>query len=130
MEWYLLVWKRYAEFNGRSRRKEYWMFALFNMLVALLVYIPAILLTLAKSWTGIALLALFVVYTLAGFIPSLAVGIRRLHDTGKSGWWFLISLIPLAGGIIFLVFMVLDSNPGMNEYGPNPKLVESYAVIE
>jgi uncharacterized membrane protein YhaH (DUF805 family) len=130
MEWYLLVWKRYAEFNGRSRRKEYWMFALFNMLVALLVYIPAILLTLAKSWTGMALLVLFVVYTLAGFIPSLAVGVRRLHDTGKSGWWFLISLIPLAGGIIFLVFMVLDGNPGINEYGPNPKLVESYGVLE
>jgi uncharacterized membrane protein YhaH (DUF805 family) len=116
MEWYLLVWKRFAEFDGRSRRKEYWMFSLFNFLIALVLEVAGLI--LLKSGIGLILLAVLFVYALAALIPSLAVSVRRLHDIGKSGWWLLIALVPIVGGLLLLVFSVMDSEPGMNEYGP------------
>ena len=119
MDWYLMVWKKYAQFSGRSRRKEYWMFALFNCLFCLPLYILA--LVFREDAIGSIFLGLYFIYVLAILLPSLAVGVRRLHDTGKSGWMLLLCLIPIVGGIIVLVFTVLDSNPGPNEYGPNPK---------
>jgi uncharacterized membrane protein YhaH (DUF805 family) len=119
MNWYLMVLKKYAQFSGRSRRKEYWMFALFNCLFCLPLYILA--LVFREDAIGSIFLGLYFIYVLAILLPSLAVGVRRLHDTGKSGWMLLLCLIPIVGGIIVLVFTVLDSNPGPNEYGPNPK---------
>lgn len=120
MNWYLMVLKKYAEFNGRSRRTEYWMFQLINFVIYIVLYGAGF--ALMKSGIGYILLVICLIYALAIIIPSLAVCVRRLHDTGKSGWWILIGLIPIIGGIVLLIFMVLDSEPGSNQYGPNPKL--------
>jgi uncharacterized membrane protein YhaH (DUF805 family) len=83
----------------------------------------------AYYWLGVVKAALSGIYSLAVLIPSLAVGVRRLHDTGKSGWWLLLALIPVVGVIVLLVFMCQDSNPGQNQYGPNPKLREANATF-
>lgn len=112
---YVAVLNKYTVVTGRAGRKEYWMFALVNFII-----IVAANLLGAILHTGLFGLLVFV-YDVAVLIPSICVSIRRLHDTGKSGWWLLISLIPFLGGIILLVFMVLDSQPGANQYGPNPK---------
>jgi uncharacterized membrane protein YhaH (DUF805 family) len=114
MDWYLKVLKNYVGFSGRARRKEYWMFALFNIIIGFVIgFIEGLL-----NLVGV----LSTLYSLAIFLPSLAVGVRRLHDTGRSGWWLLISLIPLIGIIILLVFFCEDSKENENQYGPNPKL--------
>lgn len=118
MHWYLDVLKKYAVFQSRARRKEYWMFTLFSMLIYIGLMIIEGILGMGSEG-GIGLLSLF--YSLGVLLPSLAVTVRRLHDTGRSGWWLLIGLIPLVGGIVLLVFMVLDGQPGSNQYGPNPK---------
>ena len=120
MNYYLQVLKKYAVFSGRARRSEYWFFVLFNTLA----YIAVIALDniLGLTFQGIAYGVLYALYSLAVIIPSLSVLVRRLHDTNKSGWYFLIGLIPIIGGIILLVFLVQDSAEGENEYGPNPKL--------
>lgn len=121
MNWYLKVLKQYADFNGRARRKEYWMFVLFNMIFALLAMILDNILGIAIDDVGYG--PLYGLYALAVFIPGLAVAVRRLHDVGKSGWMILIALIPLIGAIWLLVLLVTDSNPGENQYGQNPKAV-------
>ncbi len=113
VDWYLKVLKNYAIFTGRARRTEFWMFALINLLISL----------------GLALIGAIIggrfvlqsLYSLAVLIPSLAVSVRRLHDTNRTGWWMLIGLIPLVGAIVLLVFAVQDSQVGDNQYGPNPK---------
>jgi len=111
--------KKYACFSGRARRQEYWMFVLFNIIAStILKFIAGALI----SMTGLAVLAIIpLLYSLAVLIPGFAVLIRRLHDIGKSGWWWLIAFIPLFGWIVLLVFLCLDSQPGDNQYGPNPK---------
>jgi uncharacterized membrane protein YhaH (DUF805 family) len=114
VNWYLAVLQNYAGFSGRARRTEYWMFALINFVI---IAVLDILGLYARFFTIIGL-----IYSLAVFIPSLAVGVRRLHDTGRSGWWLLLGLIPVIGTIILIVFMATDSQPGENQYGPNPKL--------
>lgn len=119
MSWYLKVLKQYADFNGRARRKEYWMFILFYIIFAIVAIILDNILGLAMESIGYG--PLYGLYTLAMFIPSLAVVVRRLHDTGKSGWMVLVSLIPLVGGIWLLVLMATEGNAGENEYGPDPK---------
>jgi uncharacterized membrane protein YhaH (DUF805 family) len=119
MNWYLKVLKQYADFNGRARRKEYWMFVLFNLIFALIAMILDNILGIAMDDIGYG--PLYGIYALAVFIPGLAVAVRRLHDIGKSGWMILIALIPLIGAIWLLVLMVTDSNPGENQYGQNPK---------
>lgn len=120
MDWYLAVLKNYAQFSGRARRKEYWYFALFNLIFSgVLSFVDG----LTGTWDpeyGVGLLS--TIYSLAVLIPSIAVGVRRLHDTGRSAWWLLILLLPFIGVIIFLVFMVLDSEVGDNQYGASPKL--------
>ena len=121
MNWYLKVLKQYADFNGRARRKEYWMFVLFNIIFAIVAVILDNILGIAIE--GIGYGPLYGLYTLAVLIPGLAVAVRRLHDIGKSGWMILIALIPLVGGIWLLVLLVTDSNPGENQYGQNPKEV-------
>lgn len=113
MNWYLTVLKRYAVFSGRASRTEFWMFALFNL-------IATVILTLVDNVLGLGSL-LSSLYSLAVLLPSLGVGIRRLHDTGRSGWWYFIALIPLVGIIVLLVFWIQDSQPGDNQYGANPK---------
>ncbi len=113
MEWYLEALKKYAVIDGRSRRMEYWMFTLFNMIIAFtlgflegLVGGPGIIANL---------------YALAVLVPGIAVCVRRLHDTDRSGWWLLIAFIPCLGAIVLLVFMIEDSTAGDNRFGPNPK---------
>ena len=114
MEWYLKVVRdNYANFRGRARRKEYWMFFLFNMLFAFI--------TTAVDLVLGTFPLIYVIYILAVIIPSLAVFVRRMHDTGKSGWWFLIGLIPIIGAIWLLVLLCTDSDTGENSYGPSPK---------
>ncbi|HEX5082398.1 MAG TPA: DUF805 domain-containing protein [Blastocatellia bacterium] len=125
MNWYLDVLRKYAEFSGRAKRKEYWMFILFNAIFfSILMFIDRMLGTLSAQG-GIGLLS--GLYLLAVLLPSIAVTVRRLHDTGRSGWWILIYLFPIVGPIILLVFMLQDSAPGYNQHGPNPKGVMAAA---
>lgn len=119
MEWYLQVLKNYANFSGRARRKEYWMFALFNLIFIILAAIIDNVLGTTVRHMPYGLF--YYLYSLAILIPALAVGVRRLHDVGKSGWFFLIALIPLIGGIWLLILACSDGVPGANEYGSNPK---------
>lgn len=114
MEWYLKALKNYVGFQGRARRKEYWMFILFSIIVSIVLSILESIANIPSVLSGL--------YSLAVLLPSLAVGVRRLHDTGRSGWWLLISLIPLVGAIILIVFMCQDSQENENQYGPNPKM--------
>jgi uncharacterized membrane protein YhaH (DUF805 family) len=122
MEWYLKVLKNYAVFQGRARRKEYWMYTLFNVLVLIVLSILDRVLGLSSETYGIG--PLYVLYALAVLIPGLAVGVRRLHDIDKSGWWMLIAFIPLIGGIVLLVFAVMEGTAGSNRFGPDPKAGE------
>jgi len=117
MNWYLAVLKKYAVFDGRASRTEFWMFALFNFIVGVVLGIFDSMLHLKGSY-GIG--ALGGLYNLAVLLPSIGVAIRRLHDTGRSGWWLLLILIPFIGWIVLLVFYVLESQAGDNAYGPNP----------
>jgi uncharacterized membrane protein YhaH (DUF805 family) len=113
--------KQYTDFGGRARRTEFWMFALFNFIFAM---VASIIDTAIGSKLGILQFGIFyLIYSLAVLIPGLAVSVRRLHDIGKSGWMVLINLIPLIGLIWFIVLTVKDSQPGENQYGPNPKEV-------
>ena len=119
MNWYLVVLNNYAGFSGRARRKEYWMFVLFNMIFAFVAMILDNVFGIAIEGVGWG--PIYGLYLLAIIIPSIAVAVRRLHDVGESGWMVLISLIPIVGAIWLLVLMVKDSNPGENQYGANPK---------
>jgi uncharacterized membrane protein YhaH (DUF805 family) len=115
MNWYLSVLKNYTGFSGRARRTEYWMFALIDGIILVVLY--------ALALAVHALLFLYVIYALAVLLPSLAVAFRRLHDTGRTAWWLLIGLVPFIGGIVLLVFACLPGTPGPNQYGPDPKAV-------
>tara|TARA_B100000795_G_scaffold245612_1_gene210825 strand:- start:164 stop:535 length:372 start_codon:yes stop_codon:yes gene_type:complete len=119
MNWYLKALNQYADFNGRARRKEYWMFFLFNMVFAVLASLIDIAAGTANLDSGSGVFQ--GIYSLAVLIPGLAVGVRRLHDVGKSGWMLLIALIPIIGAIWLLVLMVTDSKEGTNKWGENPK---------
>jgi uncharacterized membrane protein YhaH (DUF805 family) len=112
------VLTQYATFSGRARRSEYWWFALASFLASIVTsIIDAVIGSDLGAGTGVISLLL----SLALIIPSLAVGVRRLHDTGRSGWWLLIALVPLVGFIVLIVFFCQDSQPGPNQYGPSPK---------
>ncbi len=113
MNYYIEVLKKYTVFVGRARRKEYWMFFLFNILISIAISIVEAVLNTGSILGGI--------YGLAILLPAIGVSIRRLHDTNRSGWWLLISLVPLVGTIVLIVFLATDSQPGVNQYGPNPK---------
>lgn len=112
MEWYLKVLRQYADFTGRARRKEYWMYLLVSVIIS-------VVLAILDGILGISLLG--VLYGLAVLLPSLAVGARRLHDTGRSGWWQLIGIVPIIGSIVLIVFFALDGQRQPNMYGPDPK---------
>ena len=119
MDWYLdVLTNKYATFSGRARRKEYWMFLLINLVVSVaLALIDSLIGSVSESGMGL----LSSVYSIGVLIPSLALSVRRLHDIGRTGWWVLISIIPVIGAVVLLVFMLLDSEPGSNRYGANPK---------
>ncbi|ACY15625.1 protein of unknown function DUF805 [Haliangium ochraceum DSM 14365] len=120
MQWYLKVLQQhFADFNGRARRMEYWMFGLFNAIVLLVLSLVSTGLMTATEVAAFSFVP--VLYALAVLIPSLALTVRRLHDTGKSGWFVFITMVPFIGSLAFLYFMVIDSTPGPNQYGPNPK---------
>jgi uncharacterized membrane protein YhaH (DUF805 family) len=121
MNWYLAVLKKYADFNGRARRTEYWMFQLFNVLICFAALILGLILMKASAGLGIFFYVLLGLYGLAVLLPNLAVTVRRLHDSSKSGWLILVCLVPFVGGLIVIIMMLLDSTPGANLYGPNPK---------
>ncbi|MGW3650449.1 DUF805 domain-containing protein [Streptomyces sp. NPDC000878] len=118
MNYYVEMLKKYAVFSGRARRKEYWMAALFSVIIS-------IVLAIVDAVIGVQILS--TLYTLAVLVPGLAITVRRLHDTGRSGWWLLFALVPLVGGITLLVFVCLDGEAGENKYGHNPKAVPAFA---
>ena len=119
MDWFLAALKKYAVFEGRARRREYWFFALFVLIIQIVLNIVD---RMTGTYSAVYQCGVLGgIFSLAILLPALAVGARRLHDTGRSGWWLLIGLIPLIGAIVLIVFFVLDSQPGTNQYGPNPK---------
>ena len=119
MKWYFQVLSKYAVFAGRARRKEYWMFNLIHGVIIFVLYGSELLVERFAPIGSIALIqALYVVATL---VPLVAVSVRRLHDTNRSGWWFLLFLVPLVNLILVFWFMTQDSQPGENRFGPNPK---------
>ena len=120
MKWYLKVLKQYADFNGRARRTEYWMFALFNAIFLLIAALLDNLLGLTFN-EHFPYGYIYIAYALAVLIPGLAVAVRRLHDVGKSGWFYFIALIPIIGSIWLLVLFFTEGTAGNNEYGSDPK---------
>ncbi|MBI1212522.1 MAG: DUF805 domain-containing protein [Alphaproteobacteria bacterium] len=122
MDWMVLPYRRYFDFSGRSRRKEYWMFTLLQILIvatiALLFFSPE---PLDADEPPIFSFGIIVIYALFNFIPSLAVQVRRFHDQDMSGWFVLLGFIPYIGGLIVLIFMAMGGTRGPNKYGEDPK---------
>jgi uncharacterized membrane protein YhaH (DUF805 family) len=114
MNWYIEVMRKYAVFQGRARRKEYWMFLLFNVLIAFGLGFAMAFLSAMLGFGQSLVNATSTIYSLAVLIPGIAVGVRRMHDIGRSGWWIFFP-------IVNLVMFCLNSQNGENEYGPNPK---------
>ena len=115
MNYFIDPLKKYATFGGRASRKEYWMFTLWVIIISMV-------LSFVLGFIGNDTISNLVLigFLLVILVPAIALAVRRLHDIDKSGWWYLINFVPFIGVIIFLVFMVLPSNPGENTYGPNP----------
>jgi uncharacterized membrane protein YhaH (DUF805 family) len=116
MHWYTDVIRKYAVFNGRAARPEFWWFVLINVIIAAVINVVVSAIGGRNSGQVVSDL-----YSLAVFLPSLGVGIRRLHDTNRSGWWYLLVFIPIIGWIVLIVFLAMASDPGSNRYGPNPQ---------
>ncbi|WP_375288032.1 DUF805 domain-containing protein [Sphingomonas sp.] len=124
MDWMLMPLRRYADFSGRSRRKEYWMFALGQAIVLLLITLVAVVTGGFSGDAGgmsVIAIGLFLIYAVGVIVPSLAVQVRRFHDQDKSGWFLLLNFIPYVGGLIVLVFMCIEGTKGENRFGPDPK---------
>lgn len=121
MNWYLEALRKYAVFDGRARRMEYWMFVLINCLIVVVLSVVDTVVGIFSLGNSIG--ALTGLYWLVVLVPSIAVTVRRLHDTDRSGWWALLALLPLLGTIVLFVFCVLDGTPGANRFGENPKAV-------
>ena len=122
MDYFLHALKNYAMFSGRARRKEYWMFILFQILFGVAAYILDNMLGTTIGGGGV----IYSLYSLALLIPGLAVAVRRLHEVGKSGWFMFIVLVPLVGAVWLLVLDCTEGNHGDNQYGPDPKAVLAY----
>lgn len=120
MQWYLKALRQYVDFTGRARRTEYWMFALFNLIIAIVLGVVDHFLR-----TGF----INMIYSLAVLLPGLAVGARRLHDTGRSGWWQLVAIIPLVGMIFLIVWYATEGSPEPNKWGANPKSGAADAAV-
>jgi len=127
VSYYLEALKKYAVFNGRSRRAEYGYFFLFNIILGVVLALIDMLLGTFSAVSNIGLLS--GIYSLAVLIPTLAVMVRRLHDIDRTGWWILINLIPLIGTIVLLVFALTPGTPGSNQYGPDPKQATGEARV-
>ncbi|PSV32558.1 MULTISPECIES: DUF805 domain-containing protein [unclassified Photobacterium] len=127
MDWYLAVLKKYAQFNGRSRRKEFWFFTLFSALISMALGFADSLLGLPTIGDDYGVLA--ALYSLFIVIPNIAVIVRRLHDQDRTGWWALIMFVPIVGILVLIYFMVQDSKPGDNRFGPNPKQNEGSFTV-
>ena len=135
MKWYLKVMREnYANFDGRARRKEYWMFSLSFFLITVIIYFLAGLLVVmmgdtinytSNEWVPGVLGGAVVIYFLIHIIPGLALTVRRLHDIGKSGWWYFIAFLPYVGSLILFIFSVMPGQVGENEWGPDPKASEA-----
>jgi uncharacterized membrane protein YhaH (DUF805 family) len=125
VDWMILPFKRYADFNGRSQRMEYWMFSLMITLIAFALALIAGLLGGFSSSDGSGFGMIFIIplvlLLLVTIVPSIAVTVRRFHDQDKSGWFYLLSFIPYVGGLVVFVFMCMDGTPGPNRFGPDPK---------
>jgi uncharacterized membrane protein YhaH (DUF805 family) len=126
MNWYMTALKKYAVFSGRSRRREFWWFVVVNAVISGILGCLSNRPDDASYWNYLGDDPNFwnylgLIFSLAILIPSIAVQVRRLHDTGRTGWWWFIGLVPCVGWIILLVFNLFDSQPGPNKYGPNPK---------
>lgn len=125
MDWMLMPLKRYADFNGRSRRKEYWMFTLFTLIVYVVLYALMFMgmdyQTGQPGGLGMLAMGLLGIFALGVLVPSIAVAVRRFHDQDKSGWFVLLAFIPIIGGLILLVFMCLEGTRGPNRFGEDPK---------
>jgi uncharacterized membrane protein YhaH (DUF805 family) len=119
MNWYIGVLKKYVVFSGRARRKEFWIFVLISFLISLVLGVIGELI-------GSSIPANL--YGLAVLLPSLGVAVRRLHDTGRSGWWLLLLLLPVIGWIALIVFYAIDGQKGDNAYGPDPKAGQAVAA--
>jgi len=120
MRWFLRALKKYADFEGRARRREYWFFSLFSMIGLWLSFLVDLAFGMGYegTWFGGPT---SILYQMALFVPSVAVSIRRLHDTGRNGWWLAVVAVPVVGAVALLVFCASDGRPGANQYGPNPK---------
>jgi len=130
VEWYLLPWQRFAEFSGRSRRREYWIFALYNVVIFFVLYLAGVGFALMhQPGIGAFMYILYFAYALTALIPALACGVRRLHDTTRSGWWILLGFVPVVN-IALIVLLVLNGHPGSNRYGPDPKLQGRFAPMD
>jgi uncharacterized membrane protein YhaH (DUF805 family) len=116
MHWYTDVIRKYAVFSGRAARPEFWWFVLINLIIAALINVVVSAIGGRNSGQVVS-----DIYSLAVFLPSLGVGIRRLHDTNRSGWWYLLVFIPIVGWIVLIVFLAMAGDPGPNRYGPNPQ---------
>ncbi len=120
MDQLILPLKRYAQFDGRANRREYWMFQLFMLIVSVVLMVPMITaLVMQSDGLGIASIILFVLFWLATVLPVIAVTVRRLHDCNQSGWLYLLAFIPF-GGLVIFVFTLLPGTPEANQYGPVP----------
>jgi uncharacterized membrane protein YhaH (DUF805 family) len=126
MQWYIDVLKKYAVFSGRARRKEFWMFTLFSVIISIVIRLIDGLIGTdygsGSSSGGI----LSSIYSLAVLLPTIGVAIRRMHDTNRAGWWVLIWLIPCIGWIWFIVLAAQEGTAGDNNYGPDPKAAERF----
>lgn len=123
MEWVFRPINKYADFNGRSQRKEFWMFTLFMSVVYFLLFSTMIGSEFGGEWgfSGWFSVIILIILAMALLVPTVAVQVRRFHDQDLTGWFALLNLIPYVGGIIILIFMCIDGTPGPNRYGPNPK---------
>jgi len=117
IDYYILAFQKYAQFSGRATRSEYWWFYLVTIAVSLL-------LAILDSVFSIPFTLLSTIYFFASLIPSLAIQVRRLHDVDKSAWYMLLNFVIIIGWIWLIILNILDSNPGANKYGPNPKGVK------
>ena len=132
MNWYLKVLKQYADFKGRARRKEFWMFTLVHFII---VFLLAFLMGFSSGGfdeggePSVIAISLLIIYALGTIIPTLAVTVRRLHDIGKSGTWYFISFIPYIGSFWLLILMCMDGKSGRNKWGENPKGIGNDSAI-
>ena len=126
MHWYIDVLKKYTVFSGRARRKEFWMFFLFSAIISILLAVIDEFMGWQFEMGGDILGFLSTLYYVAVIVPYLAVIIRRLHDTERTGWWILIAFIPIVGVLVLLVFLILQGTRGENRYGPDPKVAPTW----